>query len=134
MMQLKWYSTTTIPNIVKKKTELQRKYPKLWTIFLYIIYLTTFDIKNIIYFPAKNNFILVTRMRGCNISWNMFLSWLFPRLHIMWIYHCNVGKTKRQKKNVKENIWCHQKMNSKKYVYFDNDPYIWSSANNGFVV
>jgi hypothetical protein len=29
MMQLKWYSTTTIPNIVKKKPELQRKYPKL---------------------------------------------------------------------------------------------------------
>jgi hypothetical protein len=43
----------------------------------------------------------------------IFLSWWFSRLHIMWIYHCNVGKTKRLKKNVKENIWCHQKMNRK---------------------
>jgi hypothetical protein len=28
-MQLKWYSTTTYPNIVEKKLMLQRKYPKL---------------------------------------------------------------------------------------------------------
>ena len=58
----------------------------------------------------------------------IFLSWWFSRLHIMWIYYCNVGKTKRLKKNVKENIWYHQKMNSKKYVYFDNDPYTWHTT------
>ena len=29
IMQLKWYSTTTYPNIVEKKLMLQRKYPKL---------------------------------------------------------------------------------------------------------
>ena len=43
-------------------------------------------------------------------------------VHIMWLYHCNVGKTKRVKKNMKENIWRHQKLNKEKYVYFDNDP------------
>jgi len=41
------------------------------------MYLTTFDIKIIIYFPAKNNFMLVTPrlkdMRGCNTSWNNFV-------------------------------------------------------------
>jgi hypothetical protein len=109
-----------------KKIELHRKYPKLWIIFLYIMYLTTFDINIIIYFQAKNNFMLVTpqteRYEGVQHILNFFLSWWFPRLHIMWIYHCNVGKTKQLKKNVKENIWCHQKMNRKKCVYFDNDP------------
>jgi hypothetical protein len=43
-------------------------------------------------------------------------------VHIMWLYHCNVGKTKRVKKNMKGNIWRHQKLNKEKYVYFDNDP------------
>jgi hypothetical protein len=60
IMQLKWYSTTTFPNIVGEKIELERKYPKLWIIFQYIMYLTTFDITIIIYIPAKNNFMLVT--------------------------------------------------------------------------
>ena len=36
---------------------------------------------------------------------------------------CNVSKTKQLKKNVRENSWCHQKLNRKKCVYFDNDPY-----------
>ena len=39
----------------------------------------------------------------------------------MWICHCNVGKTNRLKQNGNENIWCHQNMNRKKCVYFDND-------------
>jgi hypothetical protein len=153
------YSTTTFPNIVKK-IEFQRIYPKLWIIFLYIMYLTTFDITNIIYFPAKNNCIIeldliVFRNRSnfptvlfiynsvCYLfiwviikihvlfpvhflatDWRVwggatyFLSWWLSRLRIisMWIYHCNVGKTKRLKKNMKEHIWYHQNMNRKKYV------------------
>ena len=40
----------------------------------------------------------------------------------MWICHCNEGKTNRLKPNGNENIWCHQNMNRKKCVYFDNDP------------
>ena len=61
IMQLKWNSTTTYPNIVKKNLVLQRKYPTfICMISLYIMYLTTFDIKFIIYFPAKNNSMLVT--------------------------------------------------------------------------
>jgi hypothetical protein len=52
-----------------------------------------------------------------------FSSWWFSRLHIMWICHCNVEKTNRLKQNGNENIWCHQNMNRKKCVYFDNDPY-----------
>jgi hypothetical protein len=125
IMQLKWYSTTTFPNIMRKKIKHQRKYPKLWIFSLYIIYLTTFDIKIIIYFPAKNNCMLVTprteRYEGVQHILKKKLSWWFSRLHIMWIYHCNVGKTKRLKKNTKETIWCHQKMNRKKYMYFDNN-------------
>jgi hypothetical protein len=38
------------------------------------------------------------------------------RLHIMWICHCNVGKTNKLKQNGNENIWCHQNMNRKKGV------------------
>ena len=41
----------------------------------------------------------------------------------MWICHCNVGNTNRLKQNGNDNIWCHQNMNRKKCVYFDNDPY-----------
>jgi hypothetical protein len=47
------------PNIAKKNLVLQRKYPKLCIISLYIMYLTTFYIKNIFNFPKKNNFMLV---------------------------------------------------------------------------
>ena len=43
-----------------EKIVLQRKYPTLCMISLYIMYLTTFDITIIIYIPAKNNFMLVT--------------------------------------------------------------------------
>jgi hypothetical protein len=57
-MQLKWYSTTTFQNIVKK-IELQRNILS-YESFSCILYLTTFDIKIIIYFPAKNNFMLIT--------------------------------------------------------------------------
>ena len=42
IMQLKCDSTTTYPNIVEKKLVLQRKYPKLCIISLYIMYVTTF--------------------------------------------------------------------------------------------
>jgi hypothetical protein len=42
LMQLKWNSTTTYPNIVEKKLVLQRKYPKLCIISLYIMYVTNF--------------------------------------------------------------------------------------------
>jgi hypothetical protein len=59
IMQVKWDSTTTYPNIVEKKLVLQRKYPKLCIISLYIMYVTTFYIKNIFHFPKKNNFMLV---------------------------------------------------------------------------
>ena len=45
IMQHKWNSTTTYPNIVKKKLVLQRKYPTLCIISLYIMYVTTFYIK-----------------------------------------------------------------------------------------
>jgi hypothetical protein len=44
IMQLKWNSTTTYPNIVEKKLVLQRKYHKLCIITLYIMYVTTFHI------------------------------------------------------------------------------------------
>ena len=54
----------------------------------------------------------------------IFFSWWFSRMHIMWICHYNVGKTNRLKQNGNENIWCHQNMNRKKCVYFDNDPTI----------
>jgi hypothetical protein len=51
------------------------------------MYLTTFDINIIIYFQAKNNFMLVTpqteRYEGVQHILNFFLSWWFPRLHIM---------------------------------------------------
>jgi len=58
-MQLKWDSTATYLNIVKKIV-LQRKYPKLCIISLYIMYLTTFYITIIFHFPKRNNFMLVT--------------------------------------------------------------------------
>jgi hypothetical protein len=58
-MQLKWNSTTTYPNIVKKLA-LQRKYPTLCIISLYIMHITTFYIQIIFHFPKKNNFMLVT--------------------------------------------------------------------------
>ena len=57
IMQLKWDSTTTYPNTVEKKLVLQRKYPKLCIISLYIMYVTTCYIKNIFHFPKKNNFV-----------------------------------------------------------------------------
>jgi len=50
------------------------------------MYLATFDIKIIIHFPAKNNFMLVTPrtvMRECNISWNNFYHDGFPDC-ILW--------------------------------------------------
>jgi hypothetical protein len=54
----------------------------------------------------------------------------FPTAYYVNISLYNVGKTKQLKENVKENTWCHQKMNRKKYVYFDNDPYLASFAVN----
>jgi hypothetical protein len=60
IMQLKRDSTTTYSNIVGKKLVLQRKYPKLCIISLYIMYVTTFYIKIIFHFPKKNNLMLVT--------------------------------------------------------------------------
>ena len=60
IIQLKWDSTTTYPNIVEKKLMLQKIYPKLCIISLYIMYVTTFYIKNIFQFPKKNNVMLVT--------------------------------------------------------------------------
>ena len=102
IMQLKWYSTTTFPNIMRT------------------------NIINYEYFPCiLYNCMLVTprteRYEGVQHILKNKLSWWFSRLHIMWIYHCNVGKTKRLKKNTKETIWCHQKMNRKRYMYFDNN-------------
>ena len=43
-----------------EKIVFQRKYPTLCVISLYIMYVTTFYIKNIFHFPKKNNFMLVT--------------------------------------------------------------------------
>jgi len=60
IMQLKWNSTTTYPNIVKKKLVLQRKYLSLCIISLYIMCVTTFYIQIIFHFPKKNNFMSVT--------------------------------------------------------------------------
>ena len=54
-MQLKWNSTTTYPNIVKKMV-LQRKYPKLCIISLYIMYVTIFYIQIIFHFHKKETF------------------------------------------------------------------------------
>ena len=49
---------------------------------MYIIYLTTFDIRIIIYFPAKNNFMLVTpqteRYEGVQHIFNYFCNGGFP--------------------------------------------------------
>jgi hypothetical protein len=59
IMQLKWDSTATYLNIVKKMV-LQRKYPKLCIISLYIMYVTTFYITIIFHFPKRNNSMLVT--------------------------------------------------------------------------
>jgi hypothetical protein len=82
IMQHKWNSTTTYPNIVKKKLVLQRKYPTLCIISLYIMYVTTFYIKIIFHFPKKNNFMLVTPrlkgIKGCYISRNIFFHGGFP--------------------------------------------------------
>ena len=100
---------------------LQRKYPTLCIICLYIMYVTTFYIKIICHFPKKNNFMLVTprteRYEGVLHIQKYFFSWWFSRLHIMWICHFNVGKTNRLKQNENENISCHQNMNRKKCVY-----------------
>jgi hypothetical protein len=49
-----------ISKYCEKKLVLQRKYPKLYIISLYIMYITTFYIKIIFHFPIKNNFMLVT--------------------------------------------------------------------------
>ena len=43
-----------------EKIVLQRKYPTLCMISLYIMYVTTFYIKIIFHFPKKNNFMLAT--------------------------------------------------------------------------
>ena len=59
IMQLKWNSTTTYPNIVKK-TSAPKKISYLCIISLYIMYVTTFYIKIIFHFPKKNNFMLAT--------------------------------------------------------------------------
>jgi hypothetical protein len=110
----------------EKKIVLQRKYPTLCIISLYNMYVTTFYTKIIFHFPKKILFYV-----GNTTDWKVwrgatyleiFFSWWFSRLHIMWICHCNVGKTNRLKQNWNENIWCHQNMNRKKCVYFDNDP------------
>jgi hypothetical protein len=42
-------------------------------------------------------------------------------MHNLGIRHCNIGKTNSLKQNGNENIWCHQNMNRKKCMYFDND-------------
>jgi hypothetical protein len=65
--------------------------------------------------------LFILGMRACYIS-RKKNSWWFSWLHIMWICHCNVGKTDRLKQNGNEHIWCHQNMNRKKCMYFDNDP------------
>ena len=57
IMQLKWDSTTTYPNIVGKKLVLQRKYPKLCIHSLYIMYVTNFYI-NIFVFAFLKRIIL----------------------------------------------------------------------------
>ena len=49
-----------ISKYCEKKLVLQRKYPTLCIISLYIMYVTTFYIKNIFHFPKKNNFMLAT--------------------------------------------------------------------------
>ena len=49
-----------ISKYCEKKLVLQRKYPKLCIISLYIMYVTTYYIKIIFHFPKKNNFMLVT--------------------------------------------------------------------------
>ena len=49
-----------ISKYCEKKLVLQIKYPTLCIISLYIMYVTTFYIKNIFHFPKKNNFMLVT--------------------------------------------------------------------------
>ena len=56
-MQLKCDSATTYLNIVKKIV-LQRKYPTLCMISLYVNQFLTSKI--IFHFPKKNNFMLVT--------------------------------------------------------------------------
>ena len=55
IMQLKWNS-----RYCEKKLVLQRKYPTLRIISLYIMYVTTFYIQIIFHFPKKNNLMLVT--------------------------------------------------------------------------
>jgi hypothetical protein len=45
---------------------LQRKYPTLCMISLYIMYVTTFYIKIIFHFPKKNNFV------GNTTDWNVW--------------------------------------------------------------
>ena len=54
-MELRNYISKYCEQIV-----LQRKYPTLCMISLYIMYVTTFYIKIIFHFPKKNNFMLVT--------------------------------------------------------------------------
>ena len=65
----------------ENKSSAQRKYPKLCMISLYIMYLTTFYIKNIFNFPKKNNFMLVAprteRYEGCYISRNILFMVVF---------------------------------------------------------
>ena len=53
IMQLKWNSATTYSNIVRKKIVLQRKYPTLCIISLYIMYVTTFYIKRFFIFLKR---------------------------------------------------------------------------------
>jgi hypothetical protein len=57
-------------NIVTKMV-LQRKYPKLCIMYLYIMYVTTFYIQIIFHFPKKNNFMLInaaTKISRCRIQ------------------------------------------------------------------
>ena len=132
---------TTYPNIAKKIV-LQRKHPTLCIISLYIMYVTTFYIKIIFHFPKKNNFMMVTpRTERYKNVWGgatyleiFFFMVVFSTAYIMWICHCNVGKTNRLKQNGNENIWCHQNMNRKKCVYFDNDPSIFYKLLNDLVL
>jgi hypothetical protein len=90
-----------------EKMVLQRKYPKLCIISLYIMYVTTFYIHIIFHFPKKNILCCNTtdwKVLGGATYLEFFFHGGFPRLHIIWICHCNVGKTNSLKQNGNENI------------------------------
>jgi hypothetical protein len=78
IMQLKWDSTTTYPKIVKKKMVLQRKYPKLCIISLYIIYVNTF---------AKSNFCAIKNHIALSCHVISFID--FARVQYDYLLHRN---------------------------------------------